>query len=166
MKKSNILTMIPVFFVLFTSGMYAQTKPGLNQVELLKQFIGNWKCETHKDTVLNVEIKAYGDGGLEFKLKGVTQGKVCLELKQLWGYDKKSDKVIVAMLVKGSPYIILQSTWFTDKDKYLQVPFEFASNPDQADFKVEFDIKSPDIVLRNEIVNNKSIVIETYKKVK
>lgn len=166
MKKSNILTMIPIFFVLFTSGMYAQTKPGLNQVELLKQLIGNWKCESHKDTVLNVEIKSYGGGGLEFKLKGVTKGKVCLELKQLWGYDKKSDRVVVAMLVKGSPNIVLQSTWFTEKDKYVQVPFEFASNPDQANFKVEFEIKSPDKVLRNEIVDNKSIGIETYTKVK
>jgi hypothetical protein len=156
-----------IFILLFANGIQAQTtQSGLNQVELMKQFIGTWKNETNKDTVYTAEFKPYGKGGMEFKLKGVTQGKVWLEIKELWGYDKKSDKVVVAGLAKDSPNIRLMTTWFTAKNKCEQVPLESASNSDQAGFKVFFEFKSPDLVTRNEIMNNKSAGIETYTRVK
>jgi hypothetical protein len=167
MKKFYTLSMTAVLFVLCTYVGHSQTtQSGLNQVELMKQFIGTWKNETNKDTVYTAEFKPYGKGGMEFKLKSVTQGKVWLEIRQLWGYDKKIDKIVVAGLAKDSPDIMLQATWFTAKNKCEQVPLEFASNPDQAGFKVFFEIKSPDLVTRNEIVNNKSVGIETYTRVK
>ena len=50
--------------------------------------------------------------------------------------------------------------------RHKQVPLEFASNPEKANFKVVFNIKSPDVVLREEIMNNKSIGVETYTRVK
>jgi hypothetical protein len=43
---------------------------------------------------------------------------------------------------------------------------EFASKPEQAGFIVLFDLKSPDLVIREEIVNNKSLGIEPYRRVK
>jgi hypothetical protein len=167
MKKIYTLTMIVLLFVLCIQRLQAQSKPaGLNQVELMKQFIGTWENATNKDTVYTAEFKPYGNGGLEFRLRSVAQGKDWLEMKQLWGYDKKSDKVVIAGLVKDSPYIILQSAWFTEKNKFKQVPLESASDPEKAGFIVIFDIKSPDLVIREEIVNNKSLGTETYKRVK
>jgi hypothetical protein len=167
MKKISTLTIIAVFITLYSNGISAQTtQAGFNQVELMKQFIGTWKNETNKDTVYTAEFKPYGNGGLEFTLRSVTQGKVWLEMKQLWGYDKKSDKIVVAGLMKDDPNLMLQATWFTAKNKCEQVPLEFASNPEQAGFIVKFEIKSPDLVLRNEIVNNKSLGVETYSRVK
>jgi hypothetical protein len=50
--------------------------------------------------------------------------------------------------------------------RHKQVPLEFASNPEKSSFKVVFDIKSPDLVTREEIVNNKSVGVETYTHVK
>lgn len=167
MKKIYTLTVIVLLFVLCIQRLQAQTKPsGLNQVELMKQFIGTWENTTNKDTVYTAEFKPYGNGGLEFRLRSVAQGKDWLEMKQLWGYDKKSDKVVIAGLVKDSPDIILQSAWFTEKNKFKQVPLESASDPEKAGFVVIFDIKSPDLVIREEIVNNKSLGTETYKRVK
>lgn len=167
MKRIYSFTMIAVFFLLFINGIQAQTmQSGLNQVELMKQFIGTWENESIKDTVYTAEFKPYGNGGLEFSLKSVTQGKVWLEMKQLWGYDKKSDKIVVAGIMKDSPNIMLQATWFTAKNSCTQVPLEFASDPKQASFIVIFEIKSPDLVTREEIVNNKSIGTETYTRVK
>ena len=167
MKKFYTLTVIAVFITLYSNGLFAQaSQAGLNQVELMKQFIGTWKNETNKDTVYTAEFKPYGNGGLEFTLRSVTKEKVWLEMKQLWGYDKKSDKIIVAGLMKDDPNLMLQATWFTAKNICKQVPLEFASNPQQAGFIVEFEIKSPDLVLRNEIVNNKSLGVETYTRVK
>jgi hypothetical protein len=87
-------------------------------------------------------------------------------LKQPWGYDKKSDKIVVAGLMKGDPNLMLQATWFTAKNKCEQVPLEFASDPKQASFIVEFELQSPVLVVREEIVNNKSLGVETYTRVK
>ena len=159
--------MIMVLAALSVNGINAQTmKEGLSQVELMKQFIGTWRNESNKDTIYTAEFKPYGNGGLEFSLKSVSQGKVWLEMKELWGYDKKSDKIIVAGLVKDSPNLMLQATWFTAKDRCEQVPLEFASDPKKASFIVIFQLKSPDLVLREEIVNNKSLGTETYIRVK
>ena len=167
MKKFYTITMVAVFVVLSTIGIHAQTmQSGLNQAELMKQFIGTWENETNKDSVFTAEFKPYGNGGLEFTLKSVARGKVWLEMKELWGYDKKSDKIIVAGLVKDSPNLMLQATWFTAKDRCEQVPLEFDSDPKKASFIVIFQLKSPDLVLREEIVNNKSLGTETYIRVK
>lgn len=167
MKKIYTLSVIMILSAVCTERIYGQTgQSGLNQVKLMKQFIGTWENATNKDTVYTAEIKPFGNGGLEFALKSVAHGKVWLEEKQLWGYDKKSDKVVCAGIVKGSPNIMLQSAWFTDKNKFKQVPLEFASHPEQAGFIVLFDLKSPDLVIREEIVNNKSLGTEPYKRVK
>jgi hypothetical protein len=167
MKKIYTLSMTVVLFVFCIHVVNAQTtKSGLNQADLLKQFIGTWENATNKDTVYTAEIKPYGNGALEFSLKSVSHGKVWLEEKQLWGYDKKSDKVVCAGIMKDSPNIMLQSAWFTEKNKFKQVPLEFASKPEQAGFIVLFDLKSPDLVIREEIINNKSLGTEPYTRVK
>jgi hypothetical protein len=167
MKNIYTITMVLVFLVLSTNFLQSQTKPeDLNQVELLKQFIGTWENKSIKDTVYTAEFKPYGNGGLEFNLKSVTQGKLWMEMRQLWGYDKKSDKIVAAGFVKDSPNFMLQTLRFTAANRCEQVPYEFASNPEKASFKVVFSIKSPDVVLREEILNNKSIGIETYIRVK
>ena len=167
MKKIYTITMVVLLVMLFTNSINAQsTQTGLNQVELMKQFIGTWKNDTNKDTVYTAEFKPYGNSGMEFSLKSVTQGKIWLEIKELWGYDKKNNNIVVAGLVKDSPSIMLQATSFSAKDKCEQVPLEFASDPDKASFKVLFQLKSPDLVQREEIVNNKSLGTETYTRVK
>jgi hypothetical protein len=40
------------------------------------------------------------------------------------------------------------------------------NDPKQTDFRVVFDLKSPDLVIREEFVNNKSLGTEKYTRVK
>ena len=167
MKRVYAFSLGLIFILLCMNGIHAQTnKPALNQMELLKQFTGTWENRSIKDTIYTAEFKPYGNGGLEFNLKGVTQEKVWLEMRQLWGYDKKSDKVVIGGFMKNSPSFLLQAAWFTAKNRFEQVPYEFASNPDKAGFVVVFDLKSPDLVIRTEIVYGKSLLAETYSRVK
>jgi len=167
MKRVYELSLGLIFILLCINEINAQTiQIDLNQMELLKQFTGTWENKTIKDTLYTAEFKPYGSGGLEFNLKGVAQGKVWLEIRQLWGYDKKSDKVVIGGFMKDSPNFMLQAAWFTAKNRFEQVPYEFASNPEKAGFIVVFDLKSPDLVIRTEIVNGKSLVAETYSRVK
>ena len=45
MKKYHITTMIVVFLYFCTNGMLAQSpQKNLDQVELMKQWIGRWNC--------------------------------------------------------------------------------------------------------------------------
>ena len=167
MKKVYALTFCLFLSFLFIDGIHAQAgQTGLNQMELLKKFTGKWKNETNKDTVYSAEFKPYGNGGLEFTLTSVTQGKAWLEMKQLWGYDKKSDKIVIAGFMKNSPNFMLSSAWFTSDTRFEQIPYEFASNPEKAGFKVVFELKSPDLAVRNEIINGKSLGAEQYTRVK
>ena len=51
------------FLIVIASQANAQTtQPELNQVDLIKQLIGNWKSEINKDTVEYMETKSYGTG--------------------------------------------------------------------------------------------------------
>jgi len=156
-----------LFILCCTTGLQAQTaQPGLSQVDLMKQLIGTWKYESGKDTMFMAEFKPYGNSGLEFTLRSMAMGKQWLEMKQLWGYDKRRDKVVIAGIMKDSPGIILQTGWFTSKSRLEQVPLEFATDPDKALFKVIFEFKSPDQVVRQEIVNGQSLAAENYNRVK
>ena len=170
MKKLYSFTLIAVFILLSVGRIQAQTtqtpQSGLNQIELMKQFIGTWKSESTKDTVSTAEFKSTGNGGMEFNVKIVAQGKIFFELKQLWGYDKKSDKFIVAGLIKDNPNISLESTWFSSKSVCEQVPFEFVNNPKLATSKVTLEFKSPDLVIRKQKENNKLVTTETFKRQK
>lgn len=62
MKKFCLTILIAVFVLFFSSGIQAQTtQPAINQVSLLKQFIGKWQATTGKDTVETWEGKSYGE---------------------------------------------------------------------------------------------------------
>jgi hypothetical protein len=62
MKTFYITTMIVALLLLCTNSSQAQTaQTKLNQVELMKQFAGTWKCESN-DTTFTIEDKYYGGG--------------------------------------------------------------------------------------------------------
>ena len=136
----------------------------LNQVELHKQFIGNWKGEVGKDTIGFWDVKSFGTG-LECYFKDVTKGKIVIEGTQIWGYDKRVDKFILSSMIKGMDNEIY-STWFVSKNKCEMLPFSDVSNPDKAPLKWEVEIKSPDMFIQTTIVNNNSVKTDTYTRVK
>jgi hypothetical protein len=136
----------------------------LNQVELHKQFIGYWKAEMGKDTITFWDVKSYGTG-IEGYFKVVTKGKIFMDGKQLWGYDKKLDKYVMSEMVKGMDNA-LYSSWFISKDKCVMLSYNDISNPDNASMKYEVEFKSPDILVQTTIVNNKTVKIDTMTRVK
>lgn len=96
MKIFCFTTMIAVFLLLCSFGIYAQTNDTkLDQMELMKQFLGSWKCDVAKDTICYWDIKSFGTG-IEGYFKYVTKGKIVTEGKELWGYDKTIDKCILS----------------------------------------------------------------------
>ncbi len=166
MKKLFLILVIAGFFLAGLSEIQAQTtQPKLNQVELFKQIIGDWKAQW-TDTILNLETRAFGSGmeaNYNYKLAG--KDKIILEGRQLWGYDSKLDKYVVATLETGKD-IWLLVFWFTSGNKYLMTSLTDTSNPDKAYFKVEGEIHSPDTFTETWIMDGQVVVRYDYNRVK
>jgi hypothetical protein len=137
---------------------------GLTQVELSKYFLGTWQCEIAKDTYQVCAYKLLGTG-MEANIKIVTKGKTVQEGKLLYGYDKKSDKFIQIFVMSGSDMDV-RAFWFTSKNTGEGVLLKDISNPDNANIKMKFEIKSPDLWVATAIENTKTIGTSTYTRVK
>ena len=165
MKKFCLTVIISVSLLIWTNRLQAQnTLTKLNQVELIKQFINNWKGEIGRDTTAFWEIKSNGTG-LECNFKYVTKDKIVMEGKQLWVYDKKVDKFILSSPTNGMDNWI-SGLWFTSKNKSLIVPFSDISNPEKASVILEMEFKSPDMFIQKTIVNNKIVKTDAYNRIK
>jgi hypothetical protein len=98
MKTLFLTAMTVVFLLCLTIGVQAQTtQTKLDQVELMKQFLGTWKYELAKDTTIISEFTPFGTA-IEDNYQIVTKGKILDSGNELLGYDKNSDRIITARL--------------------------------------------------------------------
>jgi hypothetical protein len=142
----------------------SETSKELNQVELLKQFLGTWKGELGKDTTYIAEQKLYGNGLLS-AVKTITKGKIIMEGNTIIGYDSNSDKIIETNLIKGSDIMVL-GIWFTSENTCIEIPYEYLSNPQNAPITWLYEFKSPDLMVWNYIENNKPTKSFTFHREK
>ena len=161
--KTSFKTILIAGFVLI--GIYeiqAQTSDNkLNQVDLMKKFVGRWKCELGKDTVIIGDNIAFGTG-LVCNSQIIANGKILNSVKQLYGYDKKNDKFIVAELIESSPVIEICTSWFTSQNTGELV----VTNPDNAPFRFKFEFKNADLIVQTAIQNDKVIKEITIIRIK
>ena len=144
----------------------SDTPKDLNQVELMKKFAGKFKGESGKDTVVTSDIKSFGISGLAADQKTLFKDKVLSEEKNVWGYDKKYDKYICARIWKDNPEIVLMVFWFTSENTCERIPFEFITNPELATSKAIYEFKSPDLIVKTDIVNGKPVRTYSFTRVK
>jgi hypothetical protein len=165
MKKSFLILVIAGLLVIGLSEIQAQsTQPKLNQLELLQQFNGSWKCDIGKDTIAYWDAIPYGTG-FDITYKFITKGKIFMEGRQLRGYVKKIDKCLMADITKGEG-IDITAFWFTSKNKGVNIPYDYISNPDKAIWKAEWEYKTPDLYLETPIINNKPGKTATWTRIK
>jgi hypothetical protein len=164
MKKYCLTAMITVFLLLCTNGIQAQTsQTKLNQVELSKQLTGNWKWDVAKDTTAYYEGKSYGTGiGGNFKY--VTKGKTIFEGQRFYGYDERINKYIGVSIEEQD--ITIYAMWFTSNNKFIVINYDDISNPEKATWKVEGEIKSPDMFIQTIVKDGKPVLTETMIRIK
>ena len=143
----------------------SETSKEFNQVEFMKQFLGTWKAEYGKDTILIYNAKPFGNGS-ERDWTLSTKGKIITSAKVLFGYDSKSDKLIQVTLYKSSPEIDLWAWWATSKNTSEGVPLKDITNPENAVSKMKSESKSPDSFIMTNLVNNKVVGTYTWTRVK
>jgi hypothetical protein len=165
MKRFCSITAIAAFLLFCLNGLHAQTaQPKLNQVELMKQFIGTWKCEIGKDTTYFWEAKSYGTG-LDCYSKYVTKGRIFKKGKDICGYDRSINKFIDAELIKGNDMEITV-IWFVSDKNYEETLYSNIPNLDMTSSKMIGEFKSPDTHVETYTVNNKPIKTWIYTRVK
>ncbi len=164
MEIKYFIATVTFLFIATTIEIRSQTTNiRLNQSELFKQFDGNWKCELGKDTVLIVKIKSYGSG-LDYSIKSKTKGKILMKGKALLGYDKKSDKGIQTEIM--GPDVTVCAYWFISKSVCKAIDYQDINDPDKARNYVQFEFKSPNLIIQTFMHNNNSTKILTFKREK
>lgn len=162
MKTFYKTILIAGFTLICTFELQAQmTGDKLNQVDLMKKFVGHWECKLGKDTISINENIAFGTG-LVCSSQAIVNGKIINSVKQLYGYDKKTDKFIVAELIESSPVIEICSTWFTSETTGKLV----VTNPDDVPFRFKFEFKTSDLIIQTVIQNDKVIKEVSITRIK
>jgi len=104
MKKKFILVVIVGLLQFEFFMIQAQTtEKKLNQVELMKQFLGTWKCNPGRDSVETWIVKSFGNG-FEYYATGVYKDKTYWEEKNLWGFNSKSETWMIFILYPQGNY--------------------------------------------------------------
>ncbi len=152
--KTFYSTLLIVFFILInTNRMQAQTiQAKLDQVELMKQFVGTWKSEFGEGTIFICENRPFGNG-MVCTSQIITKGKIIDSVTQLFGYDNKTDKFIIAELKESSPVIELCSAWFSSRNTGEII----VTNPDNAPLKFKFEFKTPDMIVQSALADGKVV---------
>jgi hypothetical protein len=95
----------------------SKSSKGLNQAELLMQYIGNFELPSGKDTTEFVQFKSLqGKNVLSLYAKVVTKGKILLEETGFWGYDAANNNIDLSVIVSNG-YVFHYSGEFTSSDK-------------------------------------------------
>jgi len=140
------------------------TQAKLNQIELFKQFIGNWKCELAKDTVYYMEMRAFGTG-LDIYDKTVVKDNVISEEKELYDYDCDLDKYVGVDLYKNKRIFVF-AMWFASEKKMIAVGYKDISDPDKASFKAEIEFLSSNAFSQTIYSNNKFTAKNYFTRIK
>ena len=149
--------MVAVLLLLCISIMQAQTQETkIDQVEFMQKFIGSWKAEVGKDTIMVFDVLPYGKGS-EREITLSTKGEVISIAKMLFGYDEVNDKIIEAIIYKSSPNLMIRVWWATSQTTSEGVLLKDISDPENADFKMKGVLKSPDLLVLTHIFNNKVV---------
>lgn len=142
-----------------------ESSKGIDQVEFMQQFVGTWKAEYGKDTIVNYKVTPFGKGSTrEWTMS--TKGKIITSAKVLYGYDSKIDKIIQVALTESSPEIDIWAWWATSKITSEGVPLKDITYPENAVSKIKAETTSPDSFNLTYFANNKVVGTYTFTRVK
>jgi hypothetical protein len=142
----------------------SESSKGLNQVELLRKFVGNWEIPSGKDTSEFVVIKSLqGGNGLSVYARWATKGKMLFEGTGFWGYDAAINKIDISIMLSTGD-VVHDNAEFTSPTKMEYVNINNAKVY-QGISKSTLEFISPDEIKLTVLVNNKP-VISAWKRIK
>ena len=159
MRKIYTMAVIAVLFLICLNSLQAQTtETKLDQMELMKQFIGSWKYDSPNGSSMIFENIPFGNA-MVGNTKFISKDTIFDQNKYLWGYDKKNDKIIIAEIFNDTPIMEIDVVWFTSKITVEGVLQKDIANPESASTKFKFEFKSQDVFILT-VSQNGNIVAE------
>jgi hypothetical protein len=141
-----------------------ESSKGLNQVELLKKFVGNWEIPSGKDTSEFVTFKnLLGEKGLSVYAKWTAKGKMFLEGTGFWAYDATINKIDISILL-SSGEIIKDHGAFISPNAMEYVNINNAKAYEGVS-KVTAEFVSADEIKDKEIINDKELIFK-WKRIR
>jgi hypothetical protein len=165
MKKFCLTTAIFVFLLICFNRIQAQTtQVKLNQVELMKQWLGTWQSNTGKDTVELWEAKPYGKAMI-ITVYQVIKGKKSDSYMMSIGYDDRDDKIKGFSLSPNTNFVTWIAVFTTDKIFKADALDTF--KPEIVWWKNEGEFNTPtEMIMRSFKPNGEKTGDRTYRKVK
>jgi hypothetical protein len=94
-----------------------ESSKGLNQAELLMQYVGNFEIPSGKDTTEFVQFKSLqGKNVLSLYAKVVAKGKILLEETGFWGYNAANNNIDLSVIVSNG-YVFHYTGEFTSSNR-------------------------------------------------
>jgi hypothetical protein len=163
MKTFCFRSMIAVLLLLCSNGILAQTtQTKLDQVELMKQLLGNWQANKGKDTILLFEYKQFGQAYLA-NTYHIIKGQKTLVWINNFGFDAKEGKFKVYSIFLDGSYQTLISSFITEKEISSDIVQDFA--PETASAKVHILFVSSNEYIKS-LIDKDGKKIWEYKFVK
>ncbi len=141
-----------VLFIFINVGFMRAQNSQLDQSKLLKQFIGTWVGEFSDGTKFTCVNEKFSNGVFS-KSEIVKENKVFDSIVQIYGYDKKADKIIIAELKESTKIIELCSLEFHSPTEGKII----ITNPDKTPFGFEFTFKNENQLVQKAIQNGKVV---------
>jgi len=165
MKKMFLAATIGCLLLSCTAAIQAQTADTtLNQVELMKQFLGTWRTDLPEGEAMVWEIIPFGSS-MTAGAKYISQNAVTDITRYLWGYDKKSDKIIVAEIFNDTPRMELDVLWFTSSGTVEGVLQKDINDPENAVIKFKFEFKSSDSFIFKYLRDNNIVTVLEWNRI-
>ena len=116
MKKFYLTTSIAAFLLICTYGIQAQTTQSqLNQVELIKKFLGTWQTSIGKDTVEVWESQLFGNAVI-ITVSQIIKGKKTQNYVNNMSYDSSDGKLKGFVLNANASSTTWIGSFSTEKD--------------------------------------------------
>ena len=128
----------------------SESSKGLNQAELLMQYVGNFEVPSGKDTTEFVQFKSLqGKNVLSLYAKVITKGKILLEETGFWGYDAANNNIDLSVIVSNG-YVFHYTGEFKSSNRLELRDVNTTGN------KFIFERISSDEFRETSIMNNKT----------
>jgi hypothetical protein len=165
MKKLCLTAVIFVFLLFVSNRIQAQTtQTKLNQVELIKQWLGIWQQNAGTDTINEMEIKSFGKALILAQYQLVKGKRSDLGI-QLIGYDDRDDKIKGFNLAPNTDFGTYVGEFTTER--LFKCDWLDTFKPEIIWSKTEVEMKSPsEMIGRGYDSKGVKTGEWTYKKVK
>ena len=139
-KLFKVLLSLLVFLGISLTLSAQSNEEELDQLELMKQFVGTWRAETGEDTVVNTTYEPNGDGIL-ITQENIANGVTYRTVKAVMGVSTDKKTIIVSGVRQDGSVFFHCGKFVSNNKLILEL---YRNNVKHPVVIQEFEIQSPD----------------------